>query len=248
RRTQTAQAAAGGLRKRMERRRQLDHACRASIGWPLIRPLIILGLLGCISLSAPGSAQKNESVPTIKQLFAEQRWQEIVQRVEGVPTPSAELNYYYGSALAQLGSWDAARQAFLRGRRLQPSDKRFPIELAGVDFKQKHYSEAAGWLRRALRLDPNDAYVNDFLGSVYFLQGNLDATLKHWNRVGKPQIENMRLEPQPRVNPVLLDSAFAFSSASVLRLSDLWTSQARLRGLDIFPSYAFDLDAREDQK
>src|SRR5207237_8321162 len=66
RRTQTAQAAAGGLRKRMERRRQLDHACRASIGWPLIRPLIILGFLGCSFLSAPGSALTEASRPTIQ--------------------------------------------------------------------------------------------------------------------------------------------------------------------------------------
>src|SRR5207302_4381670 len=69
-------------------------------------------------------------------------------------------------------------------------------------------------LHRALELAPSDSYANDFLGTVYFLQGNLDAALKYWNRVGKPQIAEIRAEPTPRLDSVLLDRAFAFSPAS----------------------------------
>jgi tetratricopeptide (TPR) repeat protein len=230
----------------MECSRQLDTAGRAPAGRPLIRCLAIILLMGCVSL--PGRGQEPDHIPTIKQLFAEERWQEIVRLADGVSTPSAELNYYYGIALAKLQRWQAARHAFLTGRRLQPYDKRFPIELAGVAFSQRRYPEAAKWLRRALQLDPTDAYANDFLASIYFLQGNLEAALKYWNRVGKPQIENVRLEPEPRVNAVLLDRAFAFSPASTLRVPDLLTTEARVRGLGIFPRYALDLTAREDGK
>ena len=41
-------------------------------------------------------------------------------------------------------------------------------------------------LRRALRLAPRDDYTNNFLATIYFLEGNLDAALKYWNRSGKP--------------------------------------------------------------
>ena len=47
-------------------------------------------------------------------------------------------------------------------------------------------------LHRALQLDPKDEYANEFLATVYFLEGNLEAALKYWNRVGKPQIAEVR--------------------------------------------------------
>ena len=118
----------------------------------------------------------------------------------------------------------------------------------GVAFKQKRYPVAARHLRRALRLDPTDSYGNDFLGTVYFLQGNIEAALKYWNRVGKPQIVEVRTQPTPQVNAALLDRAMAFAPASVLRLPDLLTTEVRVRGLEIFPRYQFDLQARDDGK
>ena len=183
-----------------------------------------------------------------EQLSAAQRWQEVVELVAPLPHPSAELDFYYGTALAQLGRWSDAQNAFAAGARLQPGDKRFPLELAGVAFKQKRYAAAARHLRRALHLDPADSYGNDFLGTIYFLQGNIEAALKYWNRVGKPQIVEVRSQPAPQVNAALLDRAMAFAPASVLRLPDLLTTEARVRGLEIFPRYQFDLQARDDGK
>ena len=141
-----------------------------------------------------------------------------------------------------------AGKAFEDGARLHPSDERFPLELAGVAFKRKLYPEAARYLQRALKLAPGDSYANDFLATTYFLQGNYEAALQYWNRAGKPEIDDVRVEPQPRVNPVLLDHAFAFSPASTLHLDDLLATQARLDGLGIFPLRRFDLEARPDGK
>ena len=172
----------------------------------------------------------------------------MIVLAESVPSPSADLDFYYGTALAQVGRWDDAQRAFAAGARLQPGDKRFPLELAGVAFKQKRYPVAARHLRRALRLDPTDAYGNDFLGTVYFLQGNIAAALKYWNRVGKPQIVEVRSQPTPEVNAALLDRAMVFAPASVLRLPDLLTTEARVDGLEIFSRYQFDLQARDDGK
>jgi len=169
-----------------------------------------------------------------------------VEEVESIPARGAEIDYYYGSALAHLGRLDEARAAFLAGRGLRPDDERFPIELGGVAFKQKRYSEAARWLRAGLRLNPNDSYANNFLATIYFLQGNLEAALKYWNRIAKPQIENLRVDSGRRVDPALLDRAFAFAPASMLRLPDFLTTQVRVDGLGIFPTYSFHLDAQDD--
>ncbi len=184
----------------------------------------------------------------IKQLFAEERWEEIVRIAEVEAERSADINYYYGTALARLRRWDEAGRAFQNGLSQQPGDKRFSLELAGVCFRRKNYAEAAVHLRRALRLDPADTYAKDFLASVYFLQGNIEAALKYWNRISKPDIEEVRIEPAPRVAPALLDRAFTIAPATALDLRELQTTKARVRGLNIFSGYRFDLEARPDGK
>jgi hypothetical protein len=181
-----------------------------------------------------------------KQLFEQERWPELVKLLEQAPHTSADLDYYYGVALAHQQRWEEARQSLTAGRQLAPRDKRFPIELAGVAFKQKKYDLARSELRRAVHLDPRDEYANEFLATVYFLDGNLEAALKYWNRTGKPEIVEVRSEPALRVRPALLDHAFAFAPAATLTLDELLTSNARLRGLEIFPSYKIELAARPD--
>ena len=133
-----------------------------------------------------------------------------------------------------------------RESRLWPRDPRFPTELAGVDFKQKKYARAARWLQLALRLNPHDAYVNEFLATIYFLEGNTEAALKYWNRVDKPQVAEVKIDPRLRVKPALLDRALTFSVAEELYLADLQTSEARVEGLDIFSTHRFVMASRED--
>lgn len=215
--------------------------------------MLRLGLIGvvlcsCVPLSAHPGPAEIPSAEEVRQLAAQQRWQDIVLLLAPLQSRSADLTLYYGTALARLERWQDAEQAFQAGLRLAPNDPRFPIELAGLAFKQKQYAQAAGRLRRALMVAPHDSYANDFLGTVYFLQGNLEASLKYWNRVGKPQIVELQLDPLPQVDPALLDRAFAFSPASTLQLPEFLTTEARIRGLEIFPRYQFDLRAREDDK
>src|SRR2546422_5219343 len=147
---------------------------------------IVAALICCPRFLAQSEA--GVGVEQIRQLVSEQRWQEIVTRLAAPHSPSADLDFYYGTALARLARWKEAEQVFKAGERLAPSDPRFPEELAGVAFKQRHYPQATRHLRRAIRLAPNNSYANDFLATVYFLEGNLEAAVKYWNRVGKPSI------------------------------------------------------------
>jgi tetratricopeptide (TPR) repeat protein len=178
----------------------------------------------------------------------EERWAELVKRLGPLSNRSAEQEYEYGIALAHLQHWDQARSALLRGSRLQPGDKRFPIEVAGIAFKLKHNGRAISYLHRALQLDPRDDYANEFLATLYFLQGNFEAAVKYWNRIStpKPKIAAQPNEPSLRVRPALLDHAIAFSSSEAMQLTQLRSTDARLQNLEIFPSYRMDLVARSD--
>ena len=201
-----------------------------------------------ILLSAQSASVPRPGAQEIQQLAAAQRWDEVVRILSQRRSRSAELDFYYGTALAHLDRLQDAEAALETGRLLAPSDPRFSVELAGIAFKQKNYSRATQYLRHALKLTPTDSYANDFLGTVYFLQGNLPASLKYWNRVNKPEIVDVREDPDPRVSPALLDHAFAFSPASTLRMRQFLDTDSRIRGLGIFPQYQIDLRARDDGK
>jgi tetratricopeptide (TPR) repeat protein len=228
----------------MESRWQLDFVGRAAAKGPRIASVVLILLLVCSSLPAHSqNSPPTDRTTRLKQLFEAGRWNQLVKEVESEPARGPEVAYYYGSALAHLGRWNDARTALLAGRRLSPGDERFPVELGGVAFKQRRYAEAARWLREAVRLAPQDTYADDFLATVYFLEGNTEAALKYWNRIAKPHVEQVRMEPGLRVDPALLDRAFSFAPASTLRLPDFLTTEARVEGLGIFTGPSWHLDA-----
>jgi hypothetical protein len=180
----------------------------------------------------------------VEQLYQEKNWAEAVGVAEALRARSADAQFEYGMALAHLGRLTEAHAALVTGARACPGQKRFPVELGGVAFEQKKYAEAAHWLRRGLRIDPADAYANHFLGTVYFLSGNLEAALRYWNRVQKQEIAGLDFDPHLKVHRLLLDRAFAFSPAAVLEEPELITTQTRLEGLGVFPGYNLHLEAR----
>ncbi len=117
------------------------------------------------------------------------------------------------------------------------------VDLASTAFRDEKLSEAREHLTSALRANPSDSGTNEFLATVYFLQNNTEAALKYWNRAGKPVIENIRIDPPLRTDPVLLDRALAFSRGSFLSLEDFQTSQARLNALRVFSRYQMELSS-----
>src|SRR5258708_28012635 len=164
-----------------------DRGCRAQCAWKRQKLLIFVVLLcSCLRLSAQTGSAAVPSAEEVRQFAAEQRWQDVALLLVPLRSRSADFNFYYGTSLARLDRWREAESAFQAGLRLAPHDPRFPIELAGVAFKQKRFPHAARLLRPALKLAPQDTYANDFLGTIYFLQGNLDTALKYLNRVAKP--------------------------------------------------------------
>ena len=236
----------------MECRRPLDSARCSGNEYALnaFRRLCLGALLACgwphlfAQISAPPIFSENQ----LKQLADQQQWNEIVSLLEPASPHTSGMDFYMGIALAHLGRLKEAEAALAAGRRRAPNDARFPTELAGIAFTQKEYPATIRYLRIAARLAPDDEYVRNFLGATYFLEGNLAASLKYWNRISKPAVAQIREEPEPRIDPWLLDHAFAFSPAATLTLPEFLNTNARLRGLGIFPQFQFDLNARSDGK
>jgi tetratricopeptide (TPR) repeat protein len=227
----------------MERHRALDAAGRAAK-----RRLIFLLLLFFLPtrVLAQAAEPAADKLSEIKKLYEAGNWDGVVRAVAQSPDEPADLLLYRGLALARLERWGEAKAAFAAGREKAPGDPRFVIELAGIAYQEKQFSQAKRDLHRALAMNPKDDYANNFLASIYFQEGNLEAALKYWNRTGKPKLEDLTFEPAPKLRPLVLDRAFTFARGAEWQREQFLTTQARLRALDLYPGMFFELRAHDD--
>lgn len=211
--------------------------------------------LGALSASPQSSAQQEpkpqsssatnppQAPPTseLKKLYDRGDWEGVVRTAPAGPGASADADFYRGLALAKLQRWNEARAAFAVGEGKKPRDERLPVELAGVAYEQKDFRTAERQLRRALRLKPNDAYALNFLATIYFLRGNIEAALEYWNREERPRVHEIKASPEPKLRTELLSRAFAFAPLTTLRLAQFETTQARLDNVGIFALSRWEL-------
>jgi len=142
-------------------------------------------LAAVLVLRFPAFAQNPASdqvrLPAVQSAFDAGQWEEAAKLARGPADQSPDFDFLAGLALARLEKWDEAKLAFDAGLRKSPGDSRFLVELAGVAYKQKDFRAAKNHLHAALKRNPRDSYSNEFLATIYFLEGNLEAALKYWN-------------------------------------------------------------------
>ena len=185
--------------------------------------------------------ERSPQIAEVKKLYKQGKWEEVLRAAPATADAPAEIDLYRGLALAKLQRWNESRAALMAGERKSPADERFSVELAGVAYKQKDFRAAERDLRRALRLAPHDSYALNFLATIYFLRGNLEAALEYWNREGLPRVNEIKASPEPRLRAEMFDRAFAFAPLSTLKLEEIETTQARLDSLGIFSLYRWEL-------
>src|SRR2546425_12980376 len=96
-------------------------------------------------------------------------------------------------------------------------------------------------LHAALRLNPQDAYSSEFLATVYFLEGNLEAALKYWNPEDKPRLRHVVFAPPLRLKESLRNRAIVFNAPQILSRDALLATQAPLDNLGVFSSRRIEL-------
>jgi tetratricopeptide (TPR) repeat protein len=205
----------------------------------------LLVLFGLVFLSTPGFAQddgpEQARLAAVQQAFDAAQWGEAARLAEGPVEQSSQLDLLRGLALSRLERWGQAKTAFEAGENKSPRDARFPVELAGIAYKQKDFRLAKKDLETALRLNSHDGYTHEFLGTIYFLEGNLEAALKYWNPEDKPRLRNVVFAPGLRLSEPLRNRALVFNAPQVLTRDALLTTESRLDNLGIFSSRRIEL-------
>jgi tetratricopeptide (TPR) repeat protein len=228
----------------MESYAQLDSARGATV------KRLACVLLFLLFRPIPGFSQfgpyVTDRAAEVKQMYDAGRWNAVVEALPDRDNESADLQMYRGLALAKLERWDDARATFQAGAARYPRDPRFLVELGGIAYRQKAFAQAKRDLHRALVLQPQDDYTNNFLASIYFLDGNLEAALKYWNHGGQPKLTELTFDPEPKLMPLVLDRAVRFSPGNEWRRDDFLRIEAQLGALGLYPRATYDLRAQPD--
>jgi hypothetical protein len=210
---------------------------------------VIRFLVAVLILGSPVFPQSRSSeqarLTAAKRAFDAGHWEEAATLARGTADQSPELDFLAGLALARMEKWSEAKQAFEDGLRKAPKDPRFFVELAGTAYKQKDVRTAKERLRKALDLNPQDAYSREFLATIYFLEGNLEAALKYWNPEDKPRLRSVAFRPSLLVKESLRSRALAFNAPQILTGAALLATQSRLDNLGVFSSRRIALHPAE---
>jgi tetratricopeptide (TPR) repeat protein len=217
------------------------------------RKISLICALLCSGAAAFGQqppASDSSQIQHLQQLYAARQWSQILADTPPGPNAPAEANYYRGMAFAKLERWNEAAASFEAGHAKAPQDKRFLTELAGVAYRRDDRSTSRKYLQRALKLDPSDRYSQEFLATIFWLDDNLEAAVKHWNAVDQPKLNYVRFLPPPsqiKLKPAILGRAVTFSPFEILKWRDIETTQARLASLGVFTHSDIQLIPAKDQ-
>jgi hypothetical protein len=206
----------------------------------------ILLLFAAAVRAFPEDTALQEKIVAVRTSYDAKNWEKVLSATESAPATPGDFGLYRGLALAHLERWDEAQKVLETTLANNPGDTRIMTELAGLAYRKKDFNPAKRYLLRALKDNPTDEYRDNLLASIYFLEGNLEAALKYWNRIGKPQLSDLSFEPKPEVKPILLDRAFDFSRGRVWGRETFLTTSARLDGLGVFQMQKFELEAQDD--
>lgn len=210
----------------------------------MIRFLVTVLMLGSPALPQNHSPEQAR-LTAAQSAFDAGHWDEVAILARGPADQSPELDFLAGLALARMEKWSESKRAFEAGLRKAPKDPRFLVELAGTTYKLKDFRTAKQRLREALGLNPQDAYSRDFLATIYFLEGNLEAALKHWNPEDKPRLRSVAFAPSLQLKQFLRNRALAFNAPQVLTSDALLATQSRLDNLGVFSNRRIELNPTE---
>lgn len=95
-----------------------------------------------------------------------------------VPDDYWYLHYYRGMMLERLGQWSRAEKDLLKALEYKPNDPQI-LNYIGYSWADQNLNleKAVSYLQRAVQLSPDDGYILDSLGWVYYRTGDWEKAV-----------------------------------------------------------------------
>jgi Flp pilus assembly protein TadD len=131
-------------------------------------------------------------------------YDEAVARIGTLEPQDWRILYARGIALERSKQWSRAEADFVQALKFEP-DQPFVLNYLGYSWVEQgqNLDEAQAMIRKAVELRPNDGYIVDSLGWVYYQLGNYDGAVTELERA-------VELRPEdPVINDHLGDAYWA---------------------------------------
>src|SRR5262249_14347786 len=97
-------------------------------------------------------------------------------------------------------------------------------------FSEHRWRDAESFARKAVTVDPSDAYGWDVLGSSRFMQDQLPGALQAWYQIGKPQLDRVAIKGLTRTRYALVAETLGLTPNTLIT-RDPFAHAARRLGL-----------------
>lgn len=132
---------------------------------------------------------------------------------------------------AQAGDLNGAASGLATATALCPHAAEAWRELAGVRFRQSRWTDAVSLAARAAALEPTDVDGWDLLATSQFLDGRPRDALASWARIGRPQVDVVRVTGARRTRHPVIAGAVNLAPRSLLTRETFDHATRRLEAL-----------------
>jgi len=115
------------------------------------------------------------------------------------------------------------------------------LELGGIYFKEKEYVKAEHMIIEAIKINPENKYARDFLGTLYYINGLTTLALDEWNKISKPILGKIFVENDKSANRELLVRELSFNYGQIIKPSMIKESQKRLSKIGNISNVSFNI-------
>jgi len=158
----------------------------------------------------------------------------------------ATIHFLIGMCFAFQNKLEEAERNFLISLKLNKSFEESYIELGGLYFKKKEYQKAEQMIKKAIKINPENKYSHDFLGTLYYINGLTYLTLYEWNKINKPVLENLLIESEYFSKKEFLFKELCFNPGQIIKPSMLMESLERLGRIGNISNISFSIIPKKE--
>lgn len=152
-----------------------------------------------------------------------------------------KIHFFLGMCCALQNRLEEAENHFLISLKLNNLFEECYLELGGVYFKKREYKKAEQMIKKAIKINSENKYSHDFLGTLYYISGLTSLALHEWNKINKPILSKLSIESDRSTKKKFLIQELRFNPGQIIKPSMIKETKKRLEKIGNIANVSFNL-------